>query len=183
MKYGKFYIDLNVVCMKEYGELVMLSVVKWNIRRILNVFFFFFNFYFFRYIYVIFFFENGVKMKEIFDWLGYSRILIMMDIYLYVIDKMRNEMVDIMENLRKNFWILLLKKIIGGKLVVNLCKYGLFFILFLNKFCYFFGLFLFIFRMVMKVFCGILMELICFICFFFFFCFFKSLCLWEIFLL
>ncbi|HFM5418341.1 TPA: tyrosine-type recombinase/integrase, partial [Enterococcus faecium] len=46
--------------------------------------------------------ENGAKMKEISERLGHSRISITMDTYSHVTDKMRNETVDIMENLRKN---------------------------------------------------------------------------------
>lgn len=42
------------------------------------------------------------KMKEISERLGHSRISITMDTYSHVTDKMRNETVDIMENLRKN---------------------------------------------------------------------------------
>ncbi|PXA16064.1 site-specific integrase, partial [Staphylococcus pseudintermedius] len=46
--------------------------------------------------------EKGAKMKEISERLGNSRISITMDTYSHVTDKMRNETVDIMENIRKN---------------------------------------------------------------------------------
>ncbi|ELB03235.1 site-specific integrase [Enterococcus faecium] len=102
MKYGKLYIDSNAVCTKEYGELVTPSVVKWNTRRISNALSLSFNFHSLRHTHATLLLENGAKMKEISDRLGHSRISITMDTYSHVTDKMRNETVDIMENLRKN---------------------------------------------------------------------------------
>ena len=100
MKYGKLYIDSNAVCTKEYGELVTPSVVKWNTRRISNALSF--NFHSLRHTHATLLLENGAKMKEISERLGHSRISITMDTYSHVTDKMRNQTVDIMENLRKN---------------------------------------------------------------------------------
>ena len=102
MKYGKLYIDSNAVCTKEYGELVTPSVVKWNTRRISNALSLSFNFHSLRHTHATLLLENGAKMKEISERLGHSRISITMDTYSHVTDKMRNETVDIMENLRKN---------------------------------------------------------------------------------
>ena len=102
MKYGKLYIDSNAVCTKEDGELVTPSVVKWNTRRISNALSLSFNFHSLRHTNATLLLENGAKMKEISERLGHSRISITMDTYSHVTDKMRNETVDIMENLRKN---------------------------------------------------------------------------------
>ncbi|HAP7858541.1 TPA: site-specific integrase [Enterococcus faecium] len=102
MKYGKLYIDSNTVCTKEDGELVTPSVVKWNTRRISNALSLSFNFHSLRHTHATLLLENGAKMKEISERLGHSRISITMDTYSHVTDKMRNETVDIMENLRKN---------------------------------------------------------------------------------
>ena len=102
MKYGKLYIDSNAVCTKEDGELVTPSVVKWNTRRISNALSLSFNFHSLRHTHAPLLLENGAKMKEISERLGHSRISITMDTYSHVTDKMRNETVDIMENLRKN---------------------------------------------------------------------------------
>ena len=102
MKYGKLYIDSNAVCTKEDGELVTPSVVKWNTRRISNALSLSFNFHTLRHTHATLLLENGAKMKEISERLGHSRISITMDTYSHVTDKMRNETVDIMENLRKN---------------------------------------------------------------------------------
>ncbi|HAP9084108.1 TPA: site-specific integrase [Enterococcus faecium] len=102
MKYGKLYIDSNAVCTKEDGELVTPSVVKWNTRRISNALSLSFNFHSLRHTHATLLIENGAKMKEISERLGHSRISITMDTYSHVTDKMRNETVDIMENLRKN---------------------------------------------------------------------------------
>ncbi|EMW5698971.1 tyrosine-type recombinase/integrase [Enterococcus faecium] len=102
MKYGKLYIDSNAVCTKEEGELVTPSVVKWNTRRISNALSLSFNFHSLRHTHATLLLENGAKMKEISERLGHSRISITMDTYSHVTDKMRNETVDIMENLRKN---------------------------------------------------------------------------------
>ena len=102
MKYGKLYIDSNAVCTKEDGELVTPSVVKWNTRRISNALSLSFNFHSLRHTHATLLLENGAKMKEISERLGHSRISITMDTYSHVTDKMRNETVDIMENLRKN---------------------------------------------------------------------------------
>lgn len=102
MKYGKLYIDSNAVCTKEYGELVTPSVVKWNTRRISNALSLSFNFHSLRHTHATLLLENGAKMKEISERLGHSRISITMDTYSHVTDKMRNQTVDIMENLRKN---------------------------------------------------------------------------------
>ena len=102
MKYGKLYIDPNAVCTKEDGELVTPSVVKWNTRRISNALSLSFNFHSLRHTHATLLLENGAKMKEISERLGHSRISITMDTYSHVTDKMRNETVDIMENLRKN---------------------------------------------------------------------------------
>ncbi|WP_267648270.1 tyrosine-type recombinase/integrase [Enterococcus faecium] len=105
MKYGKLYIDSNAVCTKEDGELVTPSVVKWNTRRISNALSLSFNFHSLRHTHATLLLENGAKMKEISERLGHSRISITMDTYSHVTDKMRNETVDIMENLRKNSWL------------------------------------------------------------------------------
>ena len=102
MKYGKLYIDSNAVCTKEDGELVTPSVVKWNTKRISNALSLSFNFHSLRHTHATLLLENGAKMKEISERLGHSRISITMDTYSHVTDKMRNETVDIMENLRKN---------------------------------------------------------------------------------
>ncbi|HDL0685586.1 TPA: tyrosine-type recombinase/integrase [Enterococcus faecium] len=102
MKYGKLYIDSNAVCTKEDGELVTPSVVKWNTRRISNALSLSFNFHSLRHTHATLLLENGAKMKEISERLGHSRISITMDTYSHITDKMRNETVDIMENLRKN---------------------------------------------------------------------------------
>lgn len=102
MKYGKLYIDSNAVCTKEYGELVTPSVVKWNTKRISNALSLSFNFHSLRHTHATLLLENGAKMKEISERLGHSRISITMDTYSHITDKMRNETVDIMENLRKN---------------------------------------------------------------------------------
>ncbi|MCH3339357.1 site-specific integrase [Enterococcus faecium] len=102
MKYGKLYIDSNAVCTKEDGELVTPSVVKWNTRRISNALSLSFSFHSLRHTHATLLLENGAKMKEISERLGHSRISITMDTYSHVTDKMRNETVDIMENLRKN---------------------------------------------------------------------------------
>ena len=102
MKYGKLYIDSNAVCTKEDGELVTPSVVKWNTRRISNALSLSFNFHSLRHTHATLLLENGAKMKEISERLGHSRISITMDTYSHVTDKMRNQTVDIMENLRKN---------------------------------------------------------------------------------
>ena len=101
-------------------------------------------------------------MKEISERLGHSRISITMDTYSHVTDKMRNETVDIMENLRKEFLIFATEKTTGGKPVANPCKHGLFFTLFSNKPCYFFGSSSSIFRTAMKASCGTSTEPICF---------------------
>ncbi len=61
-----------------------------------------FNFHSLRHTHATLLLENGAKMKEISERLGHSRISITMDTYSHVTDKMRNETVDIMENLRKN---------------------------------------------------------------------------------
>ena len=102
MKYGKLYIDSNAVCTKEDGELVTPSVVKWNTRRISNALSLSFNFHSLRHTHATLLLENGAKMKEISERLGHSRISSTMYTYSHVTDKMRNETVDIMENLRKN---------------------------------------------------------------------------------
>lgn len=102
MKYGKLYIDSNAVCTKEDGGLVTPSVVKWNTRRISNALSLSFNFHSLRHTHATLLLENGAKMKEISERLGHSRISITMDTYSHVTDKMRNQTVDIMENLRKN---------------------------------------------------------------------------------
>ncbi|MBK1025975.1 tyrosine-type recombinase/integrase, partial [Enterococcus faecium] len=60
------------------------------------------NFHSLRHTHATLLLENGAKMKEISERLGHSRISITMDTYSHVTDKMRNETVDIMENLRKN---------------------------------------------------------------------------------
>ncbi|EMF0592627.1 site-specific integrase [Enterococcus faecium] len=102
MKYGKWYHESNAVCTKKDGELVTPNVVKWNTRRISQALSISFNFHSLRHTHATLLLENGAKMKEISDRLGHSRISITMDTYSHVTNKMRNETVDIMENLRKN---------------------------------------------------------------------------------
>ncbi|MDT2845503.1 site-specific integrase [Enterococcus thailandicus] len=102
MKYGKWYHDSNAVCTKEDGELVTPSSVKSHTRRISKTLSISFNFHSLRHTHATLLLENGAKMKEISERLGHSRISITMDTYSHVTNKMRNETVDIMENLRNN---------------------------------------------------------------------------------
>ncbi|GAX02973.1 integrase [Secundilactobacillus pentosiphilus] len=102
MRYGKFYVDSNFVCTKENGQPVTPNAIKYSCNRVSKQLGFPFNFHSLRHTHATMLLENDANIKEIQERLGHSRIATTMDTYSHVTRKMKQETVDIFENMLKN---------------------------------------------------------------------------------
>lgn len=102
LKYGEFYHSSDFVCTKENGQPVTPSSVKTsgrNIRMKLNIEF---NFHSLRHTHSTLLLEQGAPLKDIQIRLGHSRSSITIDTYSHLTDKMKNQTVDIFEDIMKD---------------------------------------------------------------------------------
>lgn len=95
--YGPNYIDSNHVCVKESGEPLTPSSMKYNTRKLQETLEIPFNFHSLRHTHATMLMENGAKIKDIQARLGHSRSAITIDTYSHLTEKMQKESVDIFE--------------------------------------------------------------------------------------
>lgn len=100
--YGTRYTDTDFVCVKENGKPVTPNSIKWYtavLRKKTGVDF---NFHSFRHTHATMLLENGAKPKEIQTRLGHSRLSTTMDTYAHVTKKMKQDTVDIFEQMMQS---------------------------------------------------------------------------------
>lgn len=99
LEYGQYYTDSNYVCTKENGQLVTIDTIKY-ISRIVNYELKInFNFHSLRHTHATMLLEAGANPKDIQKRLGHSKISTTLDTYSHVTKKMKNETVNILENI------------------------------------------------------------------------------------
>lgn len=99
LKYGEFYHNSDFVCTKENGQPVTPSSCKWSGRHLRDKLDIDFNFHSLRHTHATLLLEQGAPIKDIQTRLGHSRSAITLDTYSHLTDKMRNQTVDIFEQL------------------------------------------------------------------------------------
>ncbi|EON71803.1 tyrosine-type recombinase/integrase [Lysinibacillus sphaericus] len=95
--YGPHYIDSEHVCVKESGEPITPSSMKYNTNKLKKELQIPFNFHSLRHTHATMLMENGAKIKDIQARLGHSRSAITIDTYSHLTEKMQKESVDIFE--------------------------------------------------------------------------------------
>lgn len=102
VSYGTRYTDTDFVCVKENGKPVTPNSIKWYtavLRKKTGVDF---NFHSFRLTHATMLLEHGAKPKEIQTRLGHSRLSTTMDTYAHVTKKMKQDTVDIFEQMMQS---------------------------------------------------------------------------------
>lgn len=97
--YGEYYNHSNFVCTKENGENITTNSIKY-LSRIVNLELGIdFNFHALRHTHATMLLEANANIKDIQRRLGHSRLSTTMDIYSHVTKQMRDDTVDIFENI------------------------------------------------------------------------------------
>lgn len=99
LKYGEYYINSNFVCTKENGELITTDSLKYLSRVINYELGITFNFQSLRHTHATMLLEAGADIKDIQERLGHSKLATTMDTYSHVTNKMKNDTVNILENI------------------------------------------------------------------------------------
>ncbi len=101
-EYGNYYDDNNFVCTKENGSFVTMTSLRY-LSRIINMELQIeFNFHSLRHTHATMLLEGGANIKDIQDRLGHSSLSTTMNIYSHVTNKMKNDTVNILENMINN---------------------------------------------------------------------------------
>lgn len=102
LSYGQYYIkNDNRVCLKESGEHVKPSNLKYTERKIRKLLGRGFSFHDLRHTHATILIENGANIKYVQERLGHSKISTTMDTYAHVTQKMKTDTVDIFEKATK----------------------------------------------------------------------------------
>ena len=99
LKYGKYYKNSNFVCTKENGEQITTDSIKYLSRVINYELGVNFNFHSLRHTHATMLLESGANIKDIQERLGHSKLATTMDTYSHVTKKMKNDTVNILENI------------------------------------------------------------------------------------
>jgi len=99
LKYGEFYTKNDFVCTQENGGLVSNDSLKYISRVVNNELGIKYNFHSLRHTHATILLEGGAVPKDIQERLGHSKIATTMDTYSHVTLKMKNDTVNILENI------------------------------------------------------------------------------------
>lgn len=99
LKYGEYYKNSNFVCTKENGEQITTDSIKYLSRVINYELGINFNFHSLRHTHATMLLESGANIKDIQERLGHSKLATTMDTYSHVTNKMKNDTVNILENI------------------------------------------------------------------------------------
>ncbi|MBV4426488.1 tyrosine-type recombinase/integrase [Clostridium tyrobutyricum] len=99
LKYGKYYKKSNFVCTKENGKNITTDSLKYLSRVVNYELHIRFNFHSLRHTHATMLLESGANIKDIQERLGHSNLATTMDTYSHVTKKMKNDTVDILENM------------------------------------------------------------------------------------
>lgn len=100
--YGQWYHNSNFVCTKENGEPLTTNTYKYLSRVVNNELGINFSMHSLRHIHATLLLENGANMKDMQKRLGHSKLATIIDTYSNVTAKMKNNTVNIFENITKN---------------------------------------------------------------------------------
>lgn len=101
-KYGIWYKHSKFVCTKENGEHVTTNTYKYLSRIVNYELQIKFSMHSLRHTHATLLLENGANFKDIQKRLGHSKLATTMDTYSHVTKKMKNQTVNIFENIAKN---------------------------------------------------------------------------------
>lgn len=99
LKCGLYYENSNFVCTKEDGSLVTTNSLKYLSRVVNYELCITFNFHSLRHTHATMLLEAGANIKEIQERLGHSKLATTMDTYSHVTQKMKQDTVNIFENI------------------------------------------------------------------------------------
>ncbi|MCB2294682.1 site-specific integrase [Clostridium algoriphilum] len=99
LKYGEFYTKNDFVCTQANGGLVSNDSLKYISRVVNNELGIKYNFHSLRHTHATILLEGGAVPKDIQERLGHSKIATTMDTYSHVTLKMKNDTVNILENI------------------------------------------------------------------------------------
>ena len=100
--YGQWYHNSNFVCTKKNGQPITINTYKYISRVVNNELCINFSMHSLRHTHATLLLENGANMKDIQKRLGHSKLATTMDTYSHVTDKIKNNTVDIFDNIAKN---------------------------------------------------------------------------------
>lgn len=101
-QYDYWYHDSNFVCTKENGDPITTNTYKYLSRVVNNELGINFSMHSLRHIHATLLLENGANMKDMQKRLGHSKLATIIDTYSNVTAKMKNNTVNIFENITKN---------------------------------------------------------------------------------
>ncbi len=99
LKYGDHYKKTDFVCTKENGENITTDSLKYLSRVVNYGLGIRFHFHSLRHTHATMLLESGAEPKDIQARLGHSKLATTMDTYSHVTAKMRNDTVNIFENM------------------------------------------------------------------------------------
>lgn len=99
LRYGEYYTNSNFICTKENGEHITTDSLKYLSRVINYELGITFNFHSLRHTHATMLLEAGANIKDIQARLGHSKLSTTMDTYSHVTNKMKNDTVNILENI------------------------------------------------------------------------------------
>lgn len=101
-KYGIGYKHSKFICTKENGEHITTNTYKYLSRIVNYELQIKFSMHSLRHTHATLLLENGANFKDIQKRLGHSKLATTMDTYSHVTNKMKNQTVNIFENIAKN---------------------------------------------------------------------------------
>lgn len=99
LKYGQYYKKSNFVCTKENGENITTDSLKYLSRVVNYELGINFHFHSLRHTHATMLLEAGANIKDIQVRLGHSNLATTMDTYSHVTKKMKDDTVNILENI------------------------------------------------------------------------------------
>lgn len=99
LEYGKYYKKSSFVCTKENGENITTDSLKYLSRVVNYDLGIRFHFHSLRHTHATMLLEAGANIKDIQVRLGHSKLATTMDTYSHVTKKMKNNTVNILENI------------------------------------------------------------------------------------
>ncbi|MEK3995674.1 site-specific integrase [Psychrobacillus sp. FSL K6-2365] len=101
LKYGEYYIKSDRVCVKENGQPLTPSIIKYHTRIISQKLNLKFNYHSLRHTLATKLIENGLPTKTVQKILGHSRASITEDRYVHLTEKMQRNAADVMDMFTK----------------------------------------------------------------------------------
>lgn len=101
LKHGKLYINSDWVCTNEIGKQITLKNLQNEITKTRTKIDFPFTFHYLRHTHASLLIEGGANIKDVQKRLGHTSLSTTMDIYSHVTENMKNQTVEIFEQIIK----------------------------------------------------------------------------------